>query len=127
MLGQGGESTGVISRSVLDLNVRHFQEKLYEQHQINPSYIWVKSVLQGNGLVRRHRQCGVHRKRQPRRAFHGTPAFTPTGRTDKCYPPCEPALISEAVQQQMRDPRDSREILIKGEHGRVMLQSNGRD
>jgi hypothetical protein len=34
-----------------DLNVRHFHEKLGEQHPINLSYSWVKSALQGAGLV----------------------------------------------------------------------------
>ena len=47
-----------------DLNVRHFHEKLREQHAMDLSYTWVKSALQGAGLVARQRQCGVHRKRR---------------------------------------------------------------
>src|SRR6201984_2858752 len=39
-----------------DLNVRHFHEKLREQHEIDLSYTWVKSVLQGAGLVARQRE-----------------------------------------------------------------------
>src|ERR1700746_173615 len=54
-----------------DLNVRHFHEKLGEQHEIDLSYSWVKSVLQGAGLVARQRQRGVHRKRRPRRPLPG--------------------------------------------------------
>jgi len=54
-----------------DLNVRHFHEKLREQHEIELSYTWVKSVLQGAGLVARQRQRGVHRKRRPRRPLPG--------------------------------------------------------
>src|ERR1700757_828585 len=54
-----------------DLNVRHFHEKLGEQHEIDLSYSWVKSVLQGAGLVARQRQRGVHRKRRPRRTLPG--------------------------------------------------------
>jgi hypothetical protein len=54
-----------------DLNVRHFHEKLREQHQIGLSYTWVKSVLQGAGMVARQRQRGVHRKRRPRRPLPG--------------------------------------------------------
>ena len=50
-----------------DLNVRHFHEKLREQHQIDLSYTWVKLALQGAGLVARDRKRGVHRKRRPRR------------------------------------------------------------
>src|ERR1700740_1430126 len=54
-----------------DLNVRHFHEKLGEQHGIKLSYTWVKSVLQGAGLVARQRQRGAHRKRRPRRPLPG--------------------------------------------------------
>jgi hypothetical protein len=54
-----------------DLNVRHFHEKLGEEHAIALSYSWVKSVLQGAGLVARQRQRGVHRKRRPRRPLPG--------------------------------------------------------
>src|SRR3989449_8861448 len=35
-----------------DFNVRHFQEKLVEEHGIKLSYTWVKRALQGSGLVR---------------------------------------------------------------------------
>ena len=52
-----------------DLNIRHFHEKLLEQHEIDLSYTWVKTVLQGAGLVERQR--GVHRKRRPRRPLPG--------------------------------------------------------
>jgi hypothetical protein len=54
-----------------DLNVRHFHEKLRELHEIDLSYTWVKSVLQGAGLVAPQRQRGVHRKRRPRRPLPG--------------------------------------------------------
>ena len=54
-----------------DLNVRHFHEKLCEQHAIDLSYRWVKTVLQGAGLVARQGQRGVHRKRRARRSLPG--------------------------------------------------------
>ena len=54
-----------------DLNIRHFHEKLHEQHGIGLSYTWVKTVLQGAGLVARQRKRGVHRKRRPRRPLPG--------------------------------------------------------
>ena len=38
-----------------DLNVRHFREKLSDQHQIELSYSWVKQALQGAGLQRERR------------------------------------------------------------------------
>jgi transposase len=54
-----------------DLNVRHFHEKLQQEHQIRLSYTWVKKALQGAGLVRAQRKRGVHRRRRPRRPLPG--------------------------------------------------------
>jgi transposase len=54
-----------------DLNVRHFHEKLSEEHQVHLSYSWVKGLLQGAGLVKRERQRGVHRQRRARRPLPG--------------------------------------------------------
>jgi len=54
-----------------DLNVRHFHEKLREEHGIALSYTWVKLALQGAGLVRTRRKRGPHRKRRPRRPLPG--------------------------------------------------------
>ena len=54
-----------------DLNVRHFHEKLRENHQIGLSYTWVKQALQGAGLVKRKARRGVHRKRRERRPLPG--------------------------------------------------------
>ncbi len=50
-----------------DFSVRHFQEKLWEEHGILLSYSWVKLALQGAGLVDKARQRGVHRRRRERR------------------------------------------------------------
>ena len=36
-----------------DLNMRHFHEKLREEHDIELSYTWVQKALQGAGLVAR--------------------------------------------------------------------------
>jgi transposase len=38
-----------------DFNVRHFHEKLREQHHIRLSYTWVKRALQMAGLVKESR------------------------------------------------------------------------
>src|SRR5229473_4904362 len=54
-----------------DFNVRHFHEKLVEEHGVELSYTWVKLALQGAGLVKKERQRGVHRKRRPRRPLPG--------------------------------------------------------
>src|SRR5262245_30721829 len=54
-----------------DLNVRHFQEKLRDNHGMNWSYTWVKNVLQGAGLVKRRGSRPRHRKRRPRKSLPG--------------------------------------------------------
>jgi hypothetical protein len=54
-----------------DLNVRHFHEKLQQEHGIGLSYTWVKQALQGAGLVRVARRRGVHRRRRERRPLPG--------------------------------------------------------
>jgi transposase len=54
-----------------DCNVRHFHEKLVEEHGIGLSYTWVKLLLQGAGLVKPQSRRGVHRKRRPRRPMPG--------------------------------------------------------
>src|SRR5246127_5532863 len=54
-----------------DFNVRHFHEKLREQHQIRLSYTWVKHALQMAGLVQKSRKRGIHRRRRERRPLPG--------------------------------------------------------
>jgi len=54
-----------------DFNVRHFQEKLRNEHGIRLSYTWVKLALQSAGLVSRHARRGTHRRRRPRRPIPG--------------------------------------------------------
>jgi transposase len=54
-----------------DFNVRHFHEKLAEEHGVQISYTWVKMALQGAGLVNKQRRRGTHRRRRPRRPLPG--------------------------------------------------------
>jgi transposase len=54
-----------------DLNVRHFHEKLQEEHGIRLSYSWVKTALQTAGFVKKRKKPGCHRKRRLRRALPG--------------------------------------------------------
>jgi transposase len=54
-----------------DFNVRHFHEKLQEEHGIHYSYTWVKKALQTSGLVAVRRKRGPHRRRRPRRPIPG--------------------------------------------------------
>jgi transposase len=54
-----------------DFNVRHFHEKLVEEHGIHLSYTWVKLALQGAHLVDKQKRRGTHRRRRPRRPLPG--------------------------------------------------------
>ena len=54
-----------------DLNIRHFHEKLQEEHDIELSYTWVQQALQGAGLVAKRHKRGPHRRRRPRRPMPG--------------------------------------------------------
>ena len=68
---QADEVLGLYRDKYFDLNVRHFHEKLGEEHQIGLSYTWVKQALQAAGLVKRKARRGVHRKRRERRPLPG--------------------------------------------------------
>jgi transposase len=54
-----------------DLNMRHFHEKLQEEHSLHLSYTWVQKALQGAGLVARGRRRRKHRRRRERRPMPG--------------------------------------------------------
>jgi transposase len=54
-----------------DFNVRHFAEKLHQEHGIKLSYTWIKTALQTGGLVAKSRKRGKHRKKRPRRPLPG--------------------------------------------------------
>ena len=54
-----------------DLNIRHFHEKLQDEHNIGLSYTWVQKALQGAGLVAKRHKRGPHRRRRPRRPMPG--------------------------------------------------------
>jgi transposase len=62
---------GLYRETYFDLSVRHFHEKLREEHGLTYSYTWVKLLLQGAGLVEKARQRGVHRRRRERRPMVG--------------------------------------------------------
>jgi transposase len=70
-LAQVEQVLGLYRERYFDFNVRHFHEKLREQHGIPLSYSWVKLALQAAGLVRQQRRRGVHRQRRPRRSLPG--------------------------------------------------------
>src|ERR1700678_222336 len=62
---------GLYRDTYFDLNMRHFHEKLREEHEIQLSYTWVQQALQGAGLVAKRRKRGPHRRRRPRRPMIG--------------------------------------------------------
>jgi transposase len=62
---------GLYRDRYFDLNVQHFCEKLREEHSLSLSYTWVKTALQGAGLVRKGRRRGAHRRRRWRRPLPG--------------------------------------------------------
>jgi len=62
---------GLYRERYFDLSVRHFHEKLAEEHDLEISYSWVKQALQGAGLVARGRKRGKHRRRRERRPLPG--------------------------------------------------------
>src|SRR5712671_2946682 len=62
---------GLYKETYYDLNIRHFHEKLQDQHGIELSYTWVQKALQGAGLVAKRHKRGPHRRRRPRRPLPG--------------------------------------------------------
>lgn len=61
----------LFQQAYYDLNIRHFHEKLREEHGIELSYTWVQKALQGAGLVGRRKRRGKHRRRRERRPLPG--------------------------------------------------------
>jgi transposase len=70
-LAQVEEVLRLYKETYYDLNIRHFHEKLREQHGIRLSYTWVQKALQGAGLVARGKKRGQHRRRRERRPLPG--------------------------------------------------------
>lgn len=70
-LQQAEEVLRLYRETYFDLNIRHFHEKLGEEHQIQLSYTWVQKALQGAGLVPRGRKRRKHRRRRERRPLPG--------------------------------------------------------
>jgi transposase len=55
---QAEQVVSLYREQYFDLNVRHFHEKLVEEHQIGLSYTWVKQALQAASLVKRKSKRG---------------------------------------------------------------------
>lgn len=54
-----------------DFNLRHFHEKLTEEHGIDISYTWTRKLLQEAGIVEKAPGRGKHRRRRERRPMRG--------------------------------------------------------
>ena len=63
---------GLYREKYFDLNVRHFHEKLQEEHQIGLSYtLGEAGAARGGAGEAKGRKRGVHRKRRERRPLPG--------------------------------------------------------
>lgn len=54
-----------------DFNVKHFHEKLVEEHEVELSYTWVKTALQIAGLVPKKHKRDKHRRQRQRKPLIG--------------------------------------------------------
>jgi transposase len=70
-LATAEEVLRLFQQTYYDLNIRHFHEKLREEHGMELSYTWVQKALQGAGLVARRKKRGKHRRRRERRPLPG--------------------------------------------------------
>jgi transposase len=70
-LARVAEVLGLYKERYYDLNIRHFHEKLRDEHAIQLSYTWAQKALQGAGLVAKRHKRGPHRRRRPRRPLAG--------------------------------------------------------
>lgn len=62
---------GLYRDKYFDLNVKHYHEKLVEEHKIEVSYTWVKGLLQGAGLVAKDSVRKKHRRKRDRKPLKG--------------------------------------------------------
>jgi hypothetical protein len=58
-------------REYYNLNIRHFHEKLRDEHGIELSYTWVQKAVQGAVLVALRKRRGKHLRRRERRPMPG--------------------------------------------------------
>lgn len=74
-LAQVEQVLGLYREQYRGFNVRHFHEKLLEEHGMKLSYTWVKAALQGAGLIAKGKRRVVHRQRRERRPMRGMMLF----------------------------------------------------
>lgn len=58
-----------------DFTAKHFHEHLRKDHAFTRSYTWLKTTLQGAGLIKRAARRSAHRKKRVRRPLPGMMLF----------------------------------------------------
>src|SRR5271169_6016833 len=112
---------GLDREKYFDLNVRHFHEKLQEEHQVAISYSWVKGLLQGAGMVAkgRKRGDGANAASAPGRAgCRRNCGCGGSGRWRRRMPFCG-SITSESSIAASRSPARSREAPLCPAGGRI--------
>ena len=87
-------------------NARHFFETVHREHGVKLSYSCVKQVLQGAGLIKKHKARGRHRMRRERR-----PCFGELVHLDGSFHPWL-ALVPEERQTLIQMVDDATSMLL---------------
>src|SRR5258708_17657943 len=87
-------------------NARHFFETVHREHGVKLSYSCVKQVLQGGGLIKKHKARGRHRMRRERR-----PCFGELVHLDGSFHPWL-ALVPEERQTLIQMVDDATSMLL---------------
>src|SRR6266545_7324147 len=119
-LAQVERVLGLYRDRYFDLNVRHFHEKLGEEHGIGLSYTWVKLALQGAGLGETGAQARSASQAARAAALAGYAAAY------RWQPP--PLVPGRALVRPDRDPgrRHQRDLLRPVGRRRIQHDGHGR-
>ena len=86
---------GLYRERYSDFHVKHFHEKLAQEHGIRQSCTWVKTVLQNAGLVARRPRRGKRRRHRPRRPLPGMLLHVDGSR--HCWMPLRPEQQDDLI------------------------------
>ena len=111
-LAQVEQVLGLYRERYFDLNVRHFHEKLAEEHCVHLSYTWVKQALQSAGLVAK----GAQARRASQAPFAA--AAAPASRRGP-QPELRPASARTRSRSRGDDSRSHRPTVEKPRDGKV--------
>ncbi|VAX24587.1 hypothetical protein MNBD_NITROSPINAE03-1607 [hydrothermal vent metagenome] len=65
------EVLGLFETRYSDFTVKHFHEKLVNNHACTRSYSWTKNTLQSSGMVKKAKRRGAHRRKRERKPVTG--------------------------------------------------------